>query len=142
MVLEGWESENRQREQQAEPGSDHIDPMADPPGDVFAVLARELRPTRAMGQKLREEDDREGHDCSGVEIVWRHLRCLAVGRLHQVGQIWTQTIARGPLVVLMADRCSLGIVAHRADRWLVALRRLSGSWGRGGPTFSRVADRG
>src|SRR4029450_12040925 len=40
MVLEGWESEHRQREQQAEPGSDHTDPMADPRGDVFLSLLR------------------------------------------------------------------------------------------------------
>jgi hypothetical protein len=56
MVLEDWESQHRQREQQAEPGSDHTDPMADPPGDVFAVLASELGSTRAMGQKRRERE--------------------------------------------------------------------------------------
>jgi hypothetical protein len=94
MVLEDWDGEHRQREQQAEPGSDHTDPMADPPGHVFAVLALELRSTRAMGQKLREEDDHEGHACAGVKIVWRHLQCLSVHRLRQAGQtLDPQTIA-------------------------------------------------
>src|SRR4029450_4946340 len=55
MVLEDRGTRHRQRERQAEPGRDHTDPMADPPGDAFAVLALELRSTRAMGQKLREE---------------------------------------------------------------------------------------
>jgi hypothetical protein len=52
MVLEDWESQHRQREQQAEPGSDHTDPIADPPGDVFAVLAPELGSTRAMARNF------------------------------------------------------------------------------------------
>ena len=39
MVGEGRDSEHRQREQQPKPGSDHTDPMADPPGKVFTVLA-------------------------------------------------------------------------------------------------------
>jgi hypothetical protein len=68
-VLEDRDGENCQRDQQAEPGSDHADPMADPPGDVFAALAPELGSTRAMGQKLREEDHHEGRDRPSVEIV-------------------------------------------------------------------------
>jgi hypothetical protein len=47
MVLEGWESEHRQREQQAEQGNEYTDPVADPPGDAFAVFigcARQGRP--------------------------------------------------------------------------------------------------
>ena len=60
MVRKGWDRKNRQREQQAKPGSEHTDPTADPPGDVLAVLALELRPPHAMRQQLREEYVHEG----------------------------------------------------------------------------------
>jgi len=101
MVGEGWDSQNRQREQQPKPGSEHTDPMADPPGDVFAVLALELRPTGAMAEKLREEDDHEGHACPSVEIGWRHPRVSLFIGCARLGRCWIRSLPRRRRVLVL-----------------------------------------